>query len=220
MEKTPEPRSGVSYIMPIYNEVDYVEAAVTSILARTTTGPSRSCWRSRPSTDGTDDVVHRLAAATSGSRSVDNPGHAHPDRPQPCRSRSPAIRSSIRVDAHTQLEPGYTDRGVAELHAGEGRQPRRHHGRRSGRPGSRRRSPAPTTAGSVSAARRTTPGTRSPDPPSRRISASCGPRRVARHRRLRRVAAARRGLGDELPPPQGRPPGVARPGPAGHLLAA
>ena len=41
-----------------------------------------------------------------------------------------------------------------------------------------------------------------------------------RDRWLRRDAAARRGLGAQLPPPHGRPPGLARPAAAGQLLAA
>jgi glycosyltransferase involved in cell wall biosynthesis len=115
MEKTPEPRSGVSYIMPVYNEVDYVEAAVTSVLAQDYDGPVELVLALAPSTDGTDEVVNRLAASDQRITVVDNPGMHIPIglNRAIAVARHPVV---IRVDAHTQLEQGYTERGVAELH--------------------------------------------------------------------------------------------------------
>jgi glycosyltransferase involved in cell wall biosynthesis len=114
MDKTPEPRSGVSYVMPIYNEVDYVEAAVTSILAQDYDGPLEVVLALAPSTDGTDEVVHRLAAADERITVVDNPGMHIPIglNRAIAIARHPVV---IRVDAHTQLDPSYTRRGVVEL---------------------------------------------------------------------------------------------------------
>ena len=108
MDKTPEPRSGVSYIMPIYNEVDYVEAAVSSILAQEYAGPVELVLALAPSTDGTDEVVHRLAADDERITVVDNPGMHIPIglNRAIAVARHPVV---IRVDAHTQLEPGYTN---------------------------------------------------------------------------------------------------------------
>jgi hypothetical protein len=114
MEKTPEPRSGVSYVMPIFNEVRYVEAAVNSILAQQYDGPIEVVLALAPSTDGTDEVVRRLASDDHRIRVVENPGMDIPiglNRAIDV-ARHPVV---IRVDAHTQLEPGYTERGVAEL---------------------------------------------------------------------------------------------------------
>jgi len=114
MERTPEPRSGVSYVMPIYNEVDYVEAAVNSILAQDYDGPVEIVLALAPSTDGTDSVVRRLAAADGRITVVDNPAMHIPiglNRAIEV-ARHPVV---IRVDAHTQLETDYTERGVAEL---------------------------------------------------------------------------------------------------------
>ena len=114
MESTPESRSGVSYVMPIYNEVDYVEAAVSSILAQDYDGPVELVLALAPSTDGTDALVHQLAAGDERITVVDNPGMHIPIglNRAIAAARHPVV---IRVDAHTQLEPDYTERGVAEL---------------------------------------------------------------------------------------------------------
>jgi hypothetical protein len=64
MEKTPESPSGVSYIMPIYNEVDYVEAAVSSILAQEYGGPVELVLALAPSTDASVSVVRRTTPGT------------------------------------------------------------------------------------------------------------------------------------------------------------
>ena len=114
MESTPESPSGVSYVMPIYNEVRYVEAAVKSILAQDYDGPVEVVLALAPSTDGTDAVVHRLAAGDARITVVDNPGMHIPiglNRAIEV-ARHPVV---VRVDAHTQLETDYTQRGVAEL---------------------------------------------------------------------------------------------------------
>lgn len=100
--------------MPIFNEVDYVEAAVDSILAQRYDGPVELVLALAPSTDGTDAVVHRMAAEDDRITVVDNPGMHIPiglNRAIEV-ARHPIV---IRVDAHTQLEPDYTERGVAEL---------------------------------------------------------------------------------------------------------
>ena len=100
--------------MPIYNEVDYVEAAVASILAQHYAGPVEIVLALAPSTDGTDALVHRLAEGDERITVVDNPGMHIPIglNRAIAGARHPVV---IRVDAHTQLEPDYTERGVAEL---------------------------------------------------------------------------------------------------------
>ena len=101
--------------MPIFNEVRYVEAAVASILAQHYAGPVEVVLALAPSTDGTDSVVHRLAADDPRITIVDNPGMHIPIglNRAIAVARHPVV---IRVDAHTQLEPDYTERGVTELH--------------------------------------------------------------------------------------------------------
>ena len=109
-----EPLVGVSYVMPIFNEYNYVEAAVTSVLAQEYDGPVEIILALAPSTDGTDEVVARLAAADDRIRVVQNPERHIPVGVNMgiAAARYPVV---IRIDAHTELPEGYTSRGVAEL---------------------------------------------------------------------------------------------------------
>src|SRR5882672_2108184 len=102
---------GVSYVMPVLNEVAYLEPAVASILEQDYAGPFEIVLALGPSTDGTADVVHRLVARDPRIREVHNPGMDIPIglNLAIAASKYPVI---VRVDAHTQLEPGYTSRGV------------------------------------------------------------------------------------------------------------
>ena len=111
---TAEPLVGVSYVMPIFNEYNYVEAAVSSVLAQEYDGPVEIILALAPSTDGTDDVVARLAAADDRIRVVLNPKRHIPVGVNLgiADARYPVV---IRIDAHTELPEGYTARGVAEL---------------------------------------------------------------------------------------------------------
>ena len=145
---------GVSYVMPVLNEVGYIESAVHSILDQEYPGPTEIVLALGPSTDGTNEVVARLAAHDPRIRTVDNPQAAIPS------GLNLAIASSLhpviaRVDAHSQLPAGYTRRAVETLL----RVPADNVGgimSAVGRPGSRPRSPGPTTAGWASGAGRTT----------------------------------------------------------------
>ena len=105
---------GVSYVMPIFNELAYVEAAVTSVLAQEYDGPVEIILALAPSTDGTDAVVERLAADDPRIRVVLNPRRHIPVglNLAIAEARYPVV---IRIDAHTELPAGYTARGVAEL---------------------------------------------------------------------------------------------------------
>jgi succinoglycan biosynthesis protein ExoA len=105
---------GVSYVMPVLNEVGYLESAVHSILDQDYPGPTEIVLALGPSTDGTDAVVTRLAEHDPRIRTVANPKAAIP------AGLNLAIRSSrhpiiVRVDAHSQLPPGYTKRAVETL---------------------------------------------------------------------------------------------------------
>ncbi len=105
---------GVSYVMPVLNEADYLGDAVTSILNQQYGGDKELVIALGPSTDGTNKVAQELAEADSRITLVDNP-----------QGRTPialnlAIRASkypivIRVDAHSELPIDYTERGVATL---------------------------------------------------------------------------------------------------------
>lgn len=106
--------SAVSYVMPVLNEVGYLESAIASILAQEHPGDFEIVLAVGPSTDGTDAVVARLAAAEPRLRVVENPGMDIPIGLNLAirAARHPVI---VRVDAHTQLDPGYTRRALETL---------------------------------------------------------------------------------------------------------
>jgi glycosyltransferase involved in cell wall biosynthesis len=114
MAATPDARAGVSYVMPVLNEADYLESAVASIIDQAYPGPWELVLAVGPSTDGTDAIVERLTARDERIRTVQNPGMDIPIglNLAIAASRHPII---VRVDAHTQLGEGYTERGVADL---------------------------------------------------------------------------------------------------------
>lgn len=106
---------GVTYVMPVLNEAEYLEEAVESILAQDYTGDKELVIALGPSKDETNVVAEKLAAKDSRISLVDNP-----------KGRTPialnlAIRQSsmpivIRVDAHSELPANYTRRGVETLY--------------------------------------------------------------------------------------------------------
>jgi len=100
--------------MPVLNEVHYLEAAVRSIFAQDYPGQVELILAVGPSSDGTAALVERLRAEEPRIRVVENP---ETDIPVGLNraiavARFPVI---VRVDAHTELGPGYTARGVATL---------------------------------------------------------------------------------------------------------
>ncbi len=104
----------ISYVMPVLNEAGYLEAAIASIVGQDHPGDFEIVLAVGPSTDGTADIVDRLVAADDRIRIVDNPGMDIPIglNLAIAASRHPVI---VRVDAHTELAPGYTSRAVATL---------------------------------------------------------------------------------------------------------
>lgn len=97
---------GVSYVMPVLNEVTHVRAAVDSLLAQDYAGPFEVTIALGPSMDGTTELVEELAAVDSRIRVVDNVVGSTP------AGLNLAIRESrypivIRVDAHSVLPPDY-----------------------------------------------------------------------------------------------------------------
>lgn len=105
---------GVSFVMPVLNERDYLEHAVASVLTQDVDGPTELVLALGPSTDGTTALAERLAATDERIRLVDNPAAHIPV------GLNAAIRASrhpiiIRVDAHSELSPGYAHRAIATL---------------------------------------------------------------------------------------------------------
>ena len=97
---------GVSYVMPVLNEVTHVRAAVDSLLAQDYAGPFEVTIALGPSMDGTTQLVEELASVDDRIRVVDNVVGSTP------AGLNLAIRESrypvvIRVDAHSVLPPDY-----------------------------------------------------------------------------------------------------------------
>ncbi|MFC0678709.1 glycosyltransferase family 2 protein [Lysobacter korlensis] len=109
-----DPLPGVSYVMPVLNEVEHIEDAVLSLTAQHYEGPTEVVLALGPSADGTNDVVGRLSAQDPRIRSIPNPLGSTPG------GLNAAIRASIhpvviRVDAHSVLPADYTRIAVDTL---------------------------------------------------------------------------------------------------------
>jgi glycosyltransferase involved in cell wall biosynthesis len=105
---------GVSFVIPVLNEAGYIEAAIRSVLDQDYPGEKELVLALAPSTDGTTELVTALAATDPRIRTVENPDADIP------AGLNRAIRAStnpvvVRVDAHSELEPGYTAAAVATL---------------------------------------------------------------------------------------------------------
>ncbi len=106
--------AGVTFVMPVLNERTYLERAVQTVLTQDAGGPSELILALGPSTDGTTELAHALADANDRIVLVDNPAADIPI------GLNLAIRAGryptvVRVDAHSELEPGYTRRALATL---------------------------------------------------------------------------------------------------------
>lgn len=107
---------GVSYVMPVLNEEDYLEEAVRTILAQDYRGEKEIVLALGPSGDRSDEIAARLASADERVRLVENPGRDIPIglNLAIAASRHPVI---VRVDAHSELTPDYTRLGIEALRA-------------------------------------------------------------------------------------------------------
>ncbi len=105
---------GVSYVMPVLNEEEYLERAVRTILAQDYAGEKEIVLALGPSTDRSDEIAATLAAADSRVQLVENPGRDIPIglNLAIAASRHPVV---VRVDAHSELTPDYTRSGIAAL---------------------------------------------------------------------------------------------------------
>jgi succinoglycan biosynthesis protein ExoA len=105
---------GVSYVMPVLNEVGYVENSVRTILSQDYAGEQDLVLALGPSSDGTTELVEKLAAGDARITFVHNPNTDIP------AGLNLAIASTdhpviVRVDAHSELAAGYTTRAVETL---------------------------------------------------------------------------------------------------------
>lgn len=100
--------------MPVLNEQHYLSAAVRSVLAQEVDGPSELVIALGPSSDGTDEIARELAAADDRVRLVRNPA-AHIPVGLNAAIRAGRYPTIVRVDAHSELEPGYAQRALDTL---------------------------------------------------------------------------------------------------------
>jgi glycosyltransferase involved in cell wall biosynthesis len=106
--------TGVSFVMPVLNERDYLQHAVESVLAQDLDGPAELVLALGPSTDGTTELARSLAAVDDRIRLVDNPA-AHIPVGLNAAIRASRYPTIIRVDAHSELSPGYAARALRTL---------------------------------------------------------------------------------------------------------
>lgn len=97
----------VSYVMPVLNEAEHLEHAVQAVLDQQYPGDQELVLALGASTDETDAVAERLAAADPRVKLVANPRSDIPIglNLAIAESRHPVV---IRVDAHAELPAGYT----------------------------------------------------------------------------------------------------------------
>jgi glycosyltransferase involved in cell wall biosynthesis len=104
----------VTFVMPVLNENAYLRRAVETVLEQAVDGPSELILALGPSTDGTTELARELAASDPRIVLVDNPAADIPV------GLNLAIRAGryptiVRVDAHSELQAGYTRRALETL---------------------------------------------------------------------------------------------------------
>lgn len=110
----PAPDAGVSFVMPVLNEIAYLERAVRTVLEQDVPGPMELILALGPSSDGTTALARRLADEDERIVIVDNPDADIPTGLNLAIARS-SLPTVVRVDAHSELAPGYTVRALATL---------------------------------------------------------------------------------------------------------
>jgi succinoglycan biosynthesis protein ExoA len=114
MAKKADALPGVSYVMPVLNEVEHIKAAVNSLTAQDYEGPFEIVLALGPSVDGTNDIISALAEVDPRIRTIPNLLGSTPG------GLNAAIRASsypiiVRVDAHSVLPTYYTRVAVRVL---------------------------------------------------------------------------------------------------------
>lgn len=100
--------------MPVLNERGYLEHAISSVLEQQLECPAELVLALGPSTDGTTQLAQRLAEGDDRIRLVDNPD-AHIPVGLNAAIRASRYPTIVRVDAHSELSPGYAHRALATL---------------------------------------------------------------------------------------------------------
>lgn len=101
-------------MMPVLNERAYLAHAVTSVLQQELDVPAELVLALGPSSDGTTELAHELAAGDARIRLVENPA-AHIPVGLNAAIRASRYPTIVRVDAHSELSPGYAARALSAL---------------------------------------------------------------------------------------------------------
>lgn len=114
MDAQQHDQHGVSIIVPVLQEADYLQTAVEHLLQQDYRGPLEIVLALGPSTDGTNEIAARLAAAHAQVQLVDNPSGKTPS------ALNAAIAAShhdviVRVDAHSEIPSDYVRVAVETL---------------------------------------------------------------------------------------------------------
>ena len=104
----------VSVIMPVLNEAEHLAAAVGSVLAQDFAGQLELLLALGPSKDDTNQIASKLSKADPRIRLVENTAGLTTAGMNLCIKQAKAD-IIIRVDAHSELAPGYIKRGVELL---------------------------------------------------------------------------------------------------------
>lgn len=109
-----ERAAGVTFVMPVLNERDYLARAIQTVLTQDVPGPFELILALGPSSDGTSELARDLAHADPRIVLVDNPAADIPV------GLNLAIRAGryptvVRVDAHSELAAGYTSHALQTL---------------------------------------------------------------------------------------------------------
>lgn len=114
MAKKADALPGVSYVMPVLNEVQHIAAALNSLIAQDYEGPFEIVLALGPSVDGTNEIVSAMAKADPRIRSVSNAVGSTPSGLNVAitASSNPIV---VRVDAHSVLPSDYTRIAVKTL---------------------------------------------------------------------------------------------------------
>lgn len=104
----------VAVIMPVLNEQNYLEAAVSAILAQEYSGNLRIILALGPSTDRTNEIAKQLTENDSRIVTVENPTGRTPDGLNAAISLTHE-QIIVRVDAHSELSEGYISTAIETL---------------------------------------------------------------------------------------------------------
>jgi len=104
----------ISFVMPVLNEEQYLETAVTSVLSQQTPGKKELVLALGHSSDGTNKIAKDLATRFDSLVLIDNVSG------QTATGLNLAIEASkyevvIRVDAHSELSENYAEMAVKTL---------------------------------------------------------------------------------------------------------